>query len=408
MKFTLPECERRLREVGAAVFDLDGLCRRLEMIEDWRGARGRRFKLAPLLVLIALAKLSGEDLPSGIADWIRIRGQWLLESLRLDWKATPCENTIRRVWSFGFEPTKLDRSVAEHLTELTTTTTTEESNGKLTDSLISVDGKAVNGTIPTGETRGEYLLAAYLVKSGIVIGQVSVGSKENEIVAAPELLAGLALAGKIVIGDAIHTQRKLSKQIISAKGNFVWIVKKNQAILHQEIVDLFALQTPTVLGNYLPNDFLSYKSSNKGHGRRESRRITVSSELNGYSDWPSLNQVFRIERERIDSRTNQKTSETVYGLTSLRRDQASPKALAELVRAYWGIENGLHYRRDTTFHEDSIRQTIGHAGHVSATLNNLAIGILRHIGFTNIAQARRIFDGLINQPNHLAIGRTIT
>ena len=82
----------------------------------------------------------------------------------------------------------------------------------------------------------------------------------------------------------------------------------------------------------------------------------------------------------------------MYGLTSLSAAEASPERLLALARAYWGIENGLHYRRDVTFHEDRTRLTRGHAGRVMASLNNLVIGLLRHAGATNLAQARRWCD----------------
>ena len=84
--------------------------------------------------------------------------------------------------------------------------------------------------------------------------------------------------------------------------------------------------------------------------------------------------------------------EIVYGLTSLKPEQAGPEKLLALFRTYWSIENGLHYRRDVTFHEDSTRLTVGHAGHNMAILNNLAIGLCLQNGYQNIARARRLFQ----------------
>jgi predicted transposase YbfD/YdcC len=396
---TLPESERRLREFGVAVFDLKGLRERLEWIPDLRGERGRRYELAPLLLLTILAKLSGHDTPAAIVDWIRLRSTWLLGALHLSWSRVPHQNTFRRVFSFAIEVSEVDLLVAEHLIGISNT------DG---DRLVSFDGKTVGGTICADDPHGEHLLAAYFVESGIVVGQVSVGRKENEIVAAPKLLEGIDLHNKIVIGDAMHTQRGLSEQIVRAGGDFVWVVKENQPTLNEEIATLFAPSTPTVLGNYIPNDFVGYQTVDKGHGRLEKRTITVSGELNEYSHWPSLKQVFRIERERTELSNGKTSREVIYGVTSLDRKRASPKAIASFIRAYWGIENGLHYRRDVTFKEDSIRQTVGNAGHVTAILNNLAIGLLRSLGFTNIAQARRSFDGHLNQPDHLGLEMSLT
>ena len=81
------------------------------------------------------------------------------------------------------------------------------------------------------------------------------------------------------------------------------------------------------------------------HGRLESREITVSSELQGYSTWPGLAQVFKPDRQRLTLESGKEEREVVYGMTSLNAAEASPKRLLWLSRSYWGIENGLHYRR---------------------------------------------------------------
>jgi predicted transposase YbfD/YdcC len=297
------------------------------------------------------------------------------------------------------EPAELDRAVAEHLASLP---------GVGASRLIAFDGKTVRGTAGVAHPQGEHLLAACLPREGIALGQVAVGSKENEIVAAPRLLGSLDLRGKVVTGDALHAQRGLSKQIKRAGGDFLWLIKDNQPAVRAEIAELFAPPTPTVLGNVLPDDFARYAKTSRGHGRREERRITVSGELKGYTAWPHLEQVFELERRRTDLKTGKTETEVVYGVTSLSRRGASAKALHDFIRDYWGIENGLHRRRDVTFREDQTRQTLGHQGHVMASLNNLAIGLLRHAGFTNLAQARRACSALFNQTTYLIIERMLT
>jgi len=198
----------------------------------------------------------------------------------------------------------------------------------------------------------------------------------------------------------MHTQRELSAQILEAGGEYLFLVKGNQPRLRREIELLFA-DDRTVEGGKMVHGFKTARSVDKGHGRLDVRQITVSSELKGYSDWPGLEQVFQLHRERIDIKTGEIEEETVYGLTTLSPLQASPARLLELIRAYWGVENGLHYRRDPTFREDATRLTKGHAGHVMAALNNLVIGLLRLVGFTNLAAARRYCDADLS--NALAI-----
>jgi hypothetical protein len=131
---------------------------------------------------------------------------------------------------------------------------------------------------------------------------------------------------------------------------------------------------------------------NKGHGRIEKRTIMVSTELNDYLDWPHLAQVFRIERIIWHEKYKGRTRQVVYGLTSLTPAEASADRLLSLVRQYWGIENGLHYRRDVTLQEDATRLTVGNAGHIMAIFNNLVIGLALQFGFHNLAKARRLFN----------------
>jgi predicted transposase YbfD/YdcC len=371
------------RKLGATIFGVTSLWKRLETLTDRRSTKGLRYPLGPALLLIVLAKLSGEDQPSGIADWIESRKNLFREVLHLSWARMPHHNTVRRIVEEVVVPEELDRVVGEHLRGLP---------GVGHSVLIAIDGKTVRGTIDAANPRGDHLLAAYLPEEGIVLMQVEAGDKENEISVAPELLKCLDLRGKVVAGDAMHTQRALSLQIMNAGGDYLWLVKDNQQKLREDIEELFAADDRTVEGGHIPNDFQSYGTVDKGHGRRESREITASSELKGYSDWPGLEQVFKLERRRLNIVSGKEESEIVYGVTSLSAAEASPSHLLHLSRTYWGIENGLHGRRDVTFREDRNRLTRGHGGRVMATLNNLVIGLLRQSGATNIAAARRWCD----------------
>jgi predicted transposase YbfD/YdcC len=334
-----------------------------------------------VLLLVVLAKLSGEDRPSGIADWIRHRRALLAQALGLDLVRAPHHNTYRRILADGILPTELDRAIGAFFGE-------QPQVGRSV--LISIDGKTVKGTMDAEDPQGEHLLVAYLPSEGIVLLQVAAGNKDNEIGVAPSLVRGLDLRGRVVAADAMHTQRALSAQILEAGGEYLFLVKDNQPSLKEEIELLFSGDDRTVEGGRVVHDFETARTVDKGHGRIEVRHITVSAELSGYSDWPGLAQVFRLDRKRVTKGKHE--HETVYGLTSLTPAEASPARLLQMTRQYWGVENGLHYRRDVTFHEDETRLTKGHAGHVMASLNNLVIGVLRLAGFTNLAAARRYCD----------------
>jgi len=121
-----------------------------------------------------------------------------------------------------------------------------------------------------------------------------------------------------------------------------------------------------------------------------------------------LPRVFRLERTRTNIKTVKVSAKVVYGITSLSAKSASPRRLLQLTRSYWGIENGLHWRRNVTFREDQTRLTQGQAGRVIATLNNLAISLLLYNGHTNIAEARRESNANLNLPLSLLAARSVS
>lgn len=351
-------------------------------MEDSRKKRGIRYSLPTLLLLIVLAKICGEDKPYGIADWVPCRKDMLLEALQLKYPRLPHHSTYERILE-SHEQT-IDKAISEFLGKLPAV---EQSQ------VITLDGKTARGTI-TGEDRfGVHLLAAYLPQAGIVLKQLPVEKeKENEIVVAPRLLESLNLEEKVVVGDAMQTQRALSSQIVDAGGDYVWIAKDNQPKTREAIELLFAPQKPVRGQGFPPMDFVSAQTTEKEHGRLEERTITVSSMLNDYMDWPCVQQVFKLERRFTYGSSGKVHHEIQYGLTSLSAKQAVPEKLLELVRSEWGIENGLHYRRDVTFLEDKTRMTRKAMARAMACINNLIIALFSKQGFSNHARARRIFD----------------
>ena len=351
---------------------------------DPRHSLGKQYPLALLLVLILLAKMCGENTPTGIADWVTYRVEELVEMKLLPKQKAPCHMTYRRVLQLIVSPGELERLMSKYHQACMDTGT---------ELVFSLDGKTVRGTIPSGETRGTHLLSLYVPGQGLVLMEAKVDQKENEIVVAPEILSQVCLEGMIVIADALHTQRETSRQVLQGGGNYVWMVKGNQARTLWAIQKLFVHEACNLKqGASLSKDIRSAQTVNKGHGRREKRTIWASTELNDYLDWPGVAQVFRIERVIWHEKYRGYTRQVVYGLTSLSPKQASPKKLLALTRQYWGIETGLHYRRDVTLKEDATRLSIGNAGHIMAILNNAIIGLCLRNGHHNLAQARRLFD----------------
>ena len=126
-----------------------------------------------------------------------------------------------------------------------------------------------------------------------------------------------------------------------------------------------------------------------GHGRIETRNLTTSEALGGYSDWPGLAQVCEVGRHVITKKTGTERVEVVYGVTSLSSERATPGRVLELVRGHWAIEHKSHWVREVTFDEDRSQVRGGNIPQVMAALRNTAIGLLRWAGHTNIAAACR-------------------
>ena len=115
-------------------------------------------------------------------------------------------------------------------------------------------------------------------------------------------------------------------------------------------------------------------------------------DADGFLDWPGVEQLFRLVRQVTQHKSQQTTTEVVYGLTSCPPKRASAAQLLDWIRAYWGIENGLHYRRDKTLQEDATRISLPKMPVVMATINNFIIGLTQKLGYSNLPEARRIFD----------------
>lgn len=366
------------------IFDVGSLYAYFQTLHDKRKPKGLRYSLALVLVLIVLAKICGEDQPSGIADWAKHRNDLLVELLKLRRKRMPHHSTYRRILAEVVYVEELEYINQVFLSG-------KKFFGRQV--LLSIDGKVLRGTLDDLQN-GTYLLAAYLPAEGIVLMEVAIAGKGSEIPAAPQVLKSIDLREKVVMGDALHTQKELSIQIVEAGGEYVWFVKGNQPQMEEDIRLWFEPDVQPIPGmNFPPKDFESATTISKGHGRIEKRTISVSSQLKDFLAWPYLEQVFKLERQFTFSRTGKIQAYVVYGITSINRDEITPSKLLQMTRSYWGIENGLHYRRDVTLLEDRTRMTKGKMGQAMACINNLVLGILlRKQKYRYLPTARRFFD----------------
>lgn len=178
--------------------------------------------------------------------------------------------------------------------------------------------------------------------------------------------------------DALHTQVGHAHYLHRHGGRYVFIVKGNQPSLRRRLEKLPWRDVP-----------LGHCQHGKAHGRRETRLLRVISTVRPRLAFPHARQAIRIARERLDTRTGVVQTEIVYAVTDLTTDEAGAGDLAALVRGHWTIENRVHHVRDVTYREDASRVRTGTLPQVMATLRNVAIGLHRLAGGTNIAAASR-------------------
>jgi predicted transposase YbfD/YdcC len=369
---------------NGVVYDLGSLIAYFYELLDPRKARGKRYQLVTLLVLVFLAKLSGMDGPSAIADWCQARRAALVELLHLSYPHLPSHHTFRRLFAEVLEEETFEQRMRDY-----GASQRGEPSGP---GVLAIDGKKQHGTMPVGESQGEATLAVYDPEQEQVIAQVAIQPEQGELPAGTAALGQVNLKDKVVLADALHTQRKLCQQVLAGGGDYLLTIKENQPLTYQAIVSLFAPTAPH--RNLL--DFQTVCKTNKGHGRLERRTLTALPLWPGEIDWPGLQQVFRLERTFTFLRQGRvvRVEEAVhYGLTSLTRPRANAEQLLSLKRLYWQIENGLHYRRDITLHEDATRMSHPHATRNLTTIHNTILSLLARLGCHNVAQTRRRLDG---------------
>ena len=377
-------------EDAPLVLELGAIYRPFQTLTDARPPRGVRYPWAVLLTIAVLAKLAGYSQVAAIADWAHARAEALAELFELERRSMPHQATWTRVFAQAITISALEQAVA--------TLTAGPKSAEVAQrgsAIVNLDGKTLRGTIPLGQTSGVHLLAAYQADDGRVLAQVAVGAKTNEITAAPALLKQLDLRGRVITGDAMHTQRQLSSQVVEDGGDYFWWVKENQPTLLSDLELLFGEEYVSAGWSAPPVDFTSARSVEKGHGRIEVRELKASSMLEGYLDWPYLAQAVRVERTRI---TKLKTEREVsYGISSLPASVTDASGLLKLCRAHWAIENGLHYRRDVTLHEDASQVRKGVAPQVLAALNNLVCGLCARAKVSNLAAFQRFVARRMDQ-----------
>lgn len=379
-------------------------------VQDVRKARGKRYPLAAILSLAAAALMCGYKSYSAIAEWGRNYGHELAHALGFRHEKTPCAATFYNVFR-GIDKQAFEAKLAAWaeankaavaVSQSAPSRPAEPATGANPDrglgsppsqpspcpvrsrDAVAVDGKTLRGSQKQGATEA-HLVSALDHGCGLTLRQQAVPDKTNEIPAVKALLSDMVLQDQVVTLDALLTQKDIAQQITDQGGDYLMIVKENQPTLLKWV-------KATIDGiPWFSQPPSRAQTIEVGHGRIEQRKIIASSGLAGYEEWPALEQVFEIQRTVTHKKSGQQSHETVYGITSLRRDHASAEQLLTFVRGHWHIENKSHWVRDVTFDEDRSQVRMGSIPQIMAALRNAVIGVLRQAGETNIAAACRRF-----------------
>jgi predicted transposase YbfD/YdcC len=253
------------------------------------------------------------------------------------------------------------------------------------EGVIAVDGKTVrrSGRKQKGQAP-IHVVSAFAARQRLVLGQVKVAEKSNEITAIPKLLDLLAIEGAIVTIDAMGCQREIAQKIVDKKADYVLALKGNQGTLRDD-VELFVAEQKAA-------DFKDCKISrdqtvDADHGRIETRTTTVIHDvewLKKTHNWPGLNAVVMVESLREIG--DKQERETRFYITSLL---FVASILAPIVRGHWSIENSLHWVLDMVFRDDESRLRTDHAPANFCTFKHMAHNLIRQApGKASLRQKR--------------------
>jgi predicted transposase YbfD/YdcC len=382
MPSSLTEILRPHRPTGmpspAVVTDSDhhSLFVALAGVPDPRDPRGRRYPLVSVLSAAVCAVLAGACTFAAVTDWVRNQDRSVWNRLGFT-DRVPAATTAWRLL-IRIDAEVLSAVLARWLRARAAPVVVTGRRWRL---VIAVDGKVERGA-RLADGRQVHLLSAYDTSTGIVLAQVQIAAKSNEIPAFTPLLRLVAaqlgsLKDVLIVADALHAQTGHAELLAAAGGHLMVAVKGNQPTLHAQLKALPWAQIP-----------VGDQTRETGHGRTETRTVkAVTVTLPGGLGFPHAQQAVRITRTRtIKGKT---TREMAYLTVSLPAGQAQPADLSSWARAEWHIENRVHYIRDVTLREDAHQARTGNGPAVFATLRNTSIGYHRTNGATNIAAATR-------------------
>ena len=347
------------------------LVEHLAIITDPRVNRTKDHALIDILVIAICGLLCRAETFNDLADFGNAKHDWFKTFLELP-NGIPSHDTFNRVFS-ALDPKEFLEAFLNW---------TQSLRQAVPDEIVAMDGKALRRAL-TADKNPKYIVSAWAEENGLVLGQLKVDEKSNEITAVPQLLRVLELSGCIVTLDAMGCQKNIAKEIKEADAEYVLSLKGNQDTIHREVkeflddalVESKTWRPPGAQPGVQAPLLATKKVVEKDHGRLETREYFQSAELDWLADrskWEGLQTVGMVQATR---EINGKTSiERRYYLSSLPLDI---DRFARAVRSHWGIENKLHWVLDVHMGEDQSRARSGYAAENLATLRRLALNLLK-------------------------------
>lgn len=343
----------------------------LSEVPDPRIDRRKDHDLIDILVIAVCTLLCAGETFNDMEDFGKAKYDWFKTFLRLR-NGVPSHDTFNRVFA-ALDPNEfLDCFLCW----------TQSLRQAVSQEVVALDGKALRRALNKDQSV-KYVVSAWAESNGLVLGQLKVADKSNEITAVPELLRALELSGCIVTIDAMGCQRKIAKEIKEADADYVLALKGNQETVHQEVksfldATLAEQQASRPKGAKLSKAVATLsglETVEKDHGRLETRRYYQSDYLDWFADrakWEGLQSVGMVESIReVDGKVS---VERRYYLASL---PLGVETFARAVRSHWGVENKVHWIMDVCFREDQSRARAGYAAENLATLRRLALNLLK-------------------------------
>jgi len=333
-------------------------------LKDPRLDRRKLHKLIDIVVIAICAVICGADTWEDVAAFGKAKQAWFSKFLEMP-NGIPSHDTFNRVFN-RLDPQEFQTCFMKWISA---------ASELITGQVISIDGKILRRSHDKGIGKAAIdMVSAWANANGLVLGQIKVDDKSNEITAIPKLLKALEVSGCIVTIDALGCQTEIAETIVDQDADYVLALKENQGRLYEDVKLLFdELEN----SRYTTYTYDYVRTSNKGHGRIEIRECWTISDpdilryLRGSENWKNLQTVSRIRSQRTIG--DQKSIEDRFHIASI----CGAKAVLRAVRSHWGIENQLHWVLDIAFDEDRHRLRKDHGPENFAVLRHIALNLLK-------------------------------